>query len=339
MGSPISLDRYAELQAEIASGRPRDEVLGQAGMSLEEWSDVQRDWLDRMGHELALGGFDLTNRYTRVLLQRRRALAAEAVAAAAPHEAPTVAEPAPEATPATAPAEATPSYLLPGAPMRAVKRALAALSGTSLSLILPKRPPLPFVPGAGAAIQPEPSRPSPAPAVERSPALSGTSLGTVVPPGPALPFVKEAATTPPPTPPAAPEAAPAVKRAPAALSGTSLEVIAPKRSALPFAHFTATTPLPPPSGASSGPPSLDRSPEPPEPGRLSLEQYASLCVELAADPAKNGETLRRYQLTPDQHKEVAEHWQGRIAAEPAVWMAFDRASTAYRTWFLASRSR
>jgi hypothetical protein len=72
---------------------------------------------------------------------------------------------------------------------------------------------------------------------------------------------------------------------------------------------------------------------------LSLEQYASLCVELAVVPGESEEVLRRYQITAEQRKALDDHWQRRIAADPTVWMAFDRAYAAYKAWFVASRGR
>jgi hypothetical protein len=72
---------------------------------------------------------------------------------------------------------------------------------------------------------------------------------------------------------------------------------------------------------------------------LSLEQYASLCVELAVEPAKTYDTLRRYGITFEHWKELDHHWNGRLAAEPGVEMTFRRAYTAYEAWFIASRGR
>src|SRR5258706_12797529 len=88
MTTSLSLDRYAELQAEIEAGRPRDEVLARAGLSLEAWASAQHDWLDQMGEELAIDGLSLTNRYAQVFLERQRTLAAPAQPAPAPKRAP-----------------------------------------------------------------------------------------------------------------------------------------------------------------------------------------------------------------------------------------------------------
>jgi len=72
----ITLERCAELRAEMDAGRLRDEVLGRAGVTGEAWTAAQRGWLEKMGAELELGRFELTNRYTHAFLDRQRALAA-----------------------------------------------------------------------------------------------------------------------------------------------------------------------------------------------------------------------------------------------------------------------
>ncbi len=72
----ITLERCAHLRAEMDAGRQRDQVLARAGLAVDEWTLSQREWLDRMGAELALGRYELTNRYTQAFLERQRALAA-----------------------------------------------------------------------------------------------------------------------------------------------------------------------------------------------------------------------------------------------------------------------
>jgi hypothetical protein len=229
-------------------------------------------------------------------------------------------------------------------PVQPLKRPPAELFGTTTGSVMPTGPAVPFAPGSAP---PQPSAPPPTagpsatlPQVKRAPAaLTGTSLGTLPPRGPAMPFA-------PGRPPG---------EAPA---GTSGGVAIAAMPALPFdpnapSHLPASgspaLPVRPPSklsgtvDASAAPagPQLPfaKAPEPPGPSGLSLEQYASLCVELALEPAKADETLLRYQLTSEQRKALDTHWQGRIAAEPSVWMRFDQAYAAYQKWCVASRKR
>jgi hypothetical protein len=130
-----------------------------------------------------------------------------------------------------------------------------------------------------------------------------------------------------------------VNRAPAALSGTSLEVIAPKGCALPFAPLEPTAPPPSPPGRTEVLPRPARPGTADEAAALSLEQYASLCVEIAADPGKAEAVLRRYHLTAEQREAIDAYWLRRMATDPTVWLAFDRASSTYRTFYLAQRAK
>lgn len=454
MATALSLDRFAEIAAELESGRLVGEVLGRAGLSVEEWSEAQEVWLDAMGRELELGRFELSNRYSEVFLRRQQALvtppavtAPRVISVASTASEPIVREAkptylvagAPSDTGPSAPATAGPPSLLagtisvdvsafgaalpfsaeapPAPPPKApqVKRPPAALSGTSMAVVLPKGPALPFAGAASPSAPPQPPPPagsveprsevSATPAVKRAPAaLSGTSMAVVIPKGPLLPFAGGVA--PGQSPPSdasggetAPPAPP-VKRAPAVLSGTSMAVVVPKGPMLPFggvpagssAHTAArpsaeaspwaadvvgtfdgvlpraepavpfdpgaTPSLKPASAGESlaklaGNPTgtIDKTTAPPaaplpfaapaEPPPLgfSIQQYASLCVEIATAPDQVEAALLRYRITAEQRKTLDAYWQGRIAADPTVWMSFDRAYTAYKDWFAPSRGK
>jgi hypothetical protein len=96
MSTPVTLERYAEIRAEMDAGTLRDEVLARTGITIDEWSDTQDAWLEKMGTDLERGRFELTNRYTQAFLERQRALRVTASP-----DAPAVS--APVATPTTAP--------------------------------------------------------------------------------------------------------------------------------------------------------------------------------------------------------------------------------------------
>ncbi len=53
---------------------------------------------------------------------------------------------------------------------------------------------------------------------------------------------------------------------------------------------------------------------------------------MAADAAKTDATLQRYGLTMDQARAVDAYWKGRVAGEPAVRAAFNRAYATYKMW-------
>jgi hypothetical protein len=103
-----------------------------------------------------------------------------------------------------------------------------ALSGTSLSLDIPRGPATPFEAPEAPAPIPKKTKVKPAPA-----ALSGTSLAVDVPQGPVTPFVAAKESPQREEKPVA-SRLPKVKRAPAALGGTSLAVDIPRGPATPF---------------------------------------------------------------------------------------------------------
>jgi hypothetical protein len=152
-------------------------------------------------------------------------------------------------------------------------------------------------------------------------ALTGTSLTLDVPRSPAMPFTAPAA--PPPPPPVAAPGLPAVTKAPAALTGTALTLDVPRGPAMPFVATdrpVATAPAAPPPA-------------------FTLEQYASLGVELEMYGAHAGEVLARYHLTAADKAALDRHFQAAFAQHPDDWQAFQRARESYRAWLAASRPK
>ncbi len=81
------------------------------------------------------------------------------------------------------------------------------------------------------------------------------------------------------------------------------------------------------------------SPSRPELPNLSLEQYASLCVELHLAPDRSDEIFRRYGIPQDVRASVDAYWQRRLSAEPPLYQAYAQAYNAYKTWLLQNRRR
>lgn len=194
----------------------------------------------------------------------------------------------------------------------------------------------------GSAPAPSASPPTNAPPVQRAPAaLSATSIGVITPKKAALPFKPQGTATGSPSEPSSPAPTPAsmppVKRAPVALSGTVMGTMVPKGAVLPFSPEAAAPSHPAPTSAE--PPPLPAPSAEPPPGGLSLQQFASLCVELEVVPNEADEILRRYRITAEQRTVIDTDWQGRIAADPRVRTVFDQAYAAYKAWFVASRRR
>jgi len=201
--------------------------------------------------------------------------------------------------------------------------------------------PFPFAQAAPAA---PPSTPVSSPATNAPAALSGTSMSFVMPKGPALPF----APTTPPSPPAPtlgtaaslPAPAPRVNRAPAALSGTSVGFVAARGPVLPFAPEARAwrsgpseqLPGPAPRGAAL---TVGAPPEPPvESARpaptLTLQQYASLCAELAVSPDRTEAIFGQYGLGNLRDRLTVDlGWQERLRRNPAEYQGWQR---IYQRW-------
>jgi hypothetical protein len=70
---------------------------------------------------------------------------------------------------------------------------------------------------------------------------------------------------------------------------------------------------------------------------LTLEQHASLAVELAASPERTAETLARYRLTPEARAELDAHYREKITASAETRAAWERAYQSYHAWLAANR--
>ena len=55
---------------------------------------------------------------------------------------------------------------------------------------------------------------------------------------------------------------------------------------------------------------------------LTLEQYASLCVELSLAPDQVPQTLHRYRVSPEARALLDARWRERFAADPGQRAAF-----------------
>lgn len=66
------------------------------------------------------------------------------------------------------------------------------------------------------------------------------------------------------------------------------------------------------------------------PPALTLEQHASMTVDIAAAPERALEVLTRYRLTLEAKRAVDEYYRAVMAADPGVKDAWHRACQAYR---------
>jgi hypothetical protein len=77
----------------------------------------------------------------------------------------------------------------------------------------------------------------------------------------------------------------------------------------------------------------DRPRAPPAAGAppaLTLEQHASMTVDIAVAPEHALEVLTRYRLTPEAKRAVDEYYRAMMAADPEVKDAWHRACQTYR---------
>ncbi len=72
---------------------------------------------------------------------------------------------------------------------------------------------------------------------------------------------------------------------------------------------------------------------------LTLEQHASLHVELEMHPEDAAEILGRYGLTTAQHARIDMGWEAQIALNPKVAAAWRQAIEQYRAWVSSNQAR
>ncbi len=195
---------------------------------------------------------------------------------------------------------------------------------------------------ATATVEPRAEAPAPVPAVRSGDVawipegmrgftdLRGTQMApsTDASRGPALPFNPKAAPTLP-APPSAARASfvPEGMRGFTDVHGTQLAEGGRGKPVLPFLGVEQPKVAIPARGAAL----LGNLPQ------LSVEQYASLHVELAALPGRSTEVLERYRITEEQRQTLDAHWMARMAAEPALRQTWDGACVAYKAWLERSK--
>lgn len=317
----IPLDQYAALCAALAQpAADRTRILVRFGLDEARFSPPDAAWKRRLAADEALA-----RDYRQLFDHQRARLRAAALGGTSL----VLDVPRGPALPFVE-ADEPPAVAMPPV-QRPPARTPSSLGGTSLAVDVPRGPALPF------AVAGEPVRaPSP---------LAGTSLAVDVPRGPALPF--SGSTTPAPGPTA---------NQPARLLGaTALSVDVPQGPALPFTGGnTGATPvgskgsklaqtsvfeLPAhlrPKPAAAPPPAPA---EPQAAAMLTLQQYASLFVELAMAPDRAAQILARYRLTPQQRESLDGHFQGRFAADPGLRAEWEQACATYRAWLVTQAPR
>lgn len=158
---------------------------------------------------------------------------------------------------------------------------------------------------------PPPSpRPAPPPTPRPAPALTGTldlsAAGALLPAATPLPFAPADPSAPKPPAPS-PAAPPARRPSPRPFSGT-IDVAA----ATPTATLTGSPPL------------MEL---------LTIEQYASLTVDLESQPDRASEILASYRLTGDTMRaDLDAAWRGKLGNNPLLRLQFQDLQRRYREW-------
>ena len=311
----LAVDQYAALAAEIAVFPAEvKRVLAKHGVPRSAFPDLEQRWKERLAKDP-----DLHRDWQRLYAHhqgRLRVAAKDSTARERLLVSISSAVAAPARSPEVAPAPAS------------------KIGGTSLSLDLPRGPALPFVEPGVDRIEMVNARQPPTPASSK---LGNTSLLVDVPRGPALPFARGAALDLE-RPPAEqgslePRETPRKGTSPAVppskdLSETSLALNVPRGPVIPFARPAVATPAtPPPIAPSASTQAV----------ALTLEQHASLCVELALAPEHTAETLARYRLAPEAKALADQHFRVRMDQDPETRSAWDRAYKTYHAWVTTSR--
>ncbi len=73
--------------------------------------------------------------------------------------------------------------------------------------------------------------------------------------------------------------------------------------------------------------------------KLTLQQHASLCCEIAEAPERAAEAMARYHVTAAEKEGADRHHAAWFAREPAARAAWDEAYRTYRVWWVGSRGR
>ncbi|MFT3775477.1 MAG: hypothetical protein QM820_59780 [Minicystis sp.] len=219
------------------------------------------------------------------------------------------------------------------------------LDSTALALNVPVTKPLPFDPTATPSIQE--TAPEPLPARPRSESLTGTSLGFESPVSPVLPFAGQAG-----------EIASSAPKPALATTAPLLDV--PPELRLPFTDWPAEPTIDKPSPEASRPSRIhsgtalaidEEARRPAEPfatapavappsrreARLTLEQHASLCVELAMQPQQASPVLARYGLTLEEKAALDAEYKAKVEANPALREAWNSAYQTYYNWLVRER--
>ena len=322
----VKVERYAEVLAHVVHfGAERTEaVVRRFGLTLDAWRALDEAWSEDLAEVIRRNQQDVALRFSATFAKRRRRLATEQPALHAVGDAP-------------------PTHVVAaGSPVGLVAAQVAVPS----FMAAPRpgeRASVP-VPAHVAALGGAPSEPPPAPAASMEKPVT-QAMPAVSPGGDRLPFAGEVAADVALR--AALDHAENVQ-GPRPAKGAALAMTAPTEEGERLAAIARRIlPFQPGAGGRDAQPSPTRESDPgPPPGapaaptegaELTLEQHASLHVELGLHPEQRLRILRRYGIEAAQHARLDAGWQAKIAQDPAVRSAWEAACARYRAWLLRNK--
>jgi hypothetical protein len=298
--NPIDITRYAEVMAHLRHF-PADkhaEVIARMGIRRRDWDAAAARWTRERDAERAGGKLDVTIRYGRVLADTRARLSA-----VQPSIESLGPYPGPDGLAEDVGVRATSSEGHEPETRSETTDASAEPAVAVPSYLAVER---------HAMSAPEPLPPSPPAALALPRSMALTALGASTPTAAPLPFAAEPTSGDAPFERAVAHAA---------------EVQGPR--APPREAVSGTVGI---SNESSGFVPPTGVPD------LTLEQYASLRVELDRAPESASVALRRYGVADDARDTLDTHWKARFAADPALRMSFAQKCAEYVAW-LEARAR
>ena len=350
--APLPFATWLELSAKRLqrTDEERQKVLDDAEIEREAWLSAEMYWNLEIARAIAAGDLSLSQQLAaacvRELAERRASGQAPSHAPATsglpatPTPAVSTGAPATSGLPATstpavstgAPATsglpATPTPAPPGAsepaPPALVPK-MATEGGSLKPSFLREREALSAAPAREVPFVPAPSAPVAPARPPAKPLDMGTAIG-VIPGVPELPFAPSGAPEEGAVARAKQLASEVAPKAPAQARAPigeteAVDVAALARKVLAFGPPKATAPEAPAP-----------APRPAALPTLTVEQYASLCVDLEMAPHAATEALRRYGVTPEGKRALDEAWSRVFAEQPTRKGAFEHAKVTYRAW-------
>lgn len=300
----IDITRYAEVIAHLRHF-PADkhaEVIARLGIRRRDWDAASAKWRRVRDNERVTGQLEVTVRFGRVLADTRAKLDARRpdIESLGPFPGP---DGAPVETPARAPARAA----LEGTPVTLGVAPADANAPPAPAVQVPSYVAAELRAAAQALLPPPPD----APPSRRPNHLASTVLGASAPVAATLPFSAPAAST--------------VETYQRALEHADAVQgpVASRRGAIGSATVGV--------GNEGAAPVL-----PPGVADLTLEQYASLRVELETAPERAAATLSRYGVSVEGRAPLDAYWKARFAADPLLEMTFARGHVNYTAWLKAN---